>query len=127
MVRISKGMVAVAALVAFGFVIVEDMTKSLAKSATPFTQNQDATPDHVVVFHGALRNRAAKVLHTLTEEQKANDVASEPAASPKCREQTWPYYSGRCLVRQDGADSSPVRIVRIDRLAGGTLQAASLR
>jgi hypothetical protein len=127
MVSISKGMVAVAALVAFGFVTVEDMTKGLAKSAPSFTQNQDATPDHVVVFDGALRNRAAEVLHTLTKEQAANAAASEPAASQKCREQSWPYYSGDCLVRQDGAGPSRVRIVRMDRLAGGTLQAASLR
>jgi hypothetical protein len=118
MVGISKGMVAVAALVAFGIVTVDDMARGLATPAQSYAQTQDATADHIVL-DGALRDRAAAALRTLTERQEANRAATEAKAWLTCHEQSWPYYSNDCLVRSDSAEVMPVvRIVRIERLAG---------
>jgi hypothetical protein len=119
MIGISKGMVAVAAVVAFALVTVDDMAKGLVQPAQALTHSQDAEPDAVVVRNGMLRERAATALRTLTDQQEAGKPTAEPAERSTCRDQVWPYYSGACLVRRDGTEPLPVvRVVQIERLGG---------
>jgi hypothetical protein len=123
MIGISKGMVAVAALVAFGLVTVDDMAKGLAQPAQAFTQSEDAEHDDLVVRNGVLRERAATALRTLTETQEAARKAAEPTEQSTCRDQVWPYYSNACLVRRDGTEPRAViRVVQIDRLGGEAIR-----
>jgi hypothetical protein len=110
MAGVSKTMVAVSAVIAFGLVTVDDMAKGVAK---PVAQSQAATSDDIVMRDGILRARAAAALRSLTDRQQAN---SETVARPKCGEQIWPYYSNDCLALRDGAKPSPtIRLVRVDR------------
>jgi hypothetical protein len=132
MVGISKGMAAVAAVVAFGLVTVDDFVGALAKSAPSLAQTEDATTDAAVVQEAALRERAAQALRDLIAKQGATRAEPESAgmatvAGPNCREQTWPYYSGACLVR--GTESpvrTAIRVVAIERVAQSSARPASL-
>jgi hypothetical protein len=124
---ISKGMVVAAAVIAFGVVTVEDIAKGLI-SAPSFSEARAATTDDAVVQNGALRRRAAESLRVLLEQQASERGAQVSAASHKCREQSWPYYSGDCLVRRDGGRVAPVaRVIGIDRLPPAPVQMAALR
>jgi hypothetical protein len=107
MVHIGKGMVAIAAVAALGFLTVEDVAKGLITPAQSYAEGQDVGRDKAVVQNCALRDRAATSLRTLTEKQAANR-----GTEPKCGEQSWPYYSGDCLVRSHNRQAVPaVRIV----------------
>lgn len=124
---ISKGMVVAAAAIAFGLVAVEEMAKAPISGAS-FTDARTATTDDAVVQNGALRRRAAETLRALIERQDGARTPGFPALSQKCRDQSWPYYSGDCLVRSGGTEiTPPVRIVRVDRPAAAPLQVAELR
>ncbi len=116
MVRISKGMAVTAALIAFGLVTVDDTARGLAKSAPSMAQFEDARSDAVVVQETALRERATAALHALRAAQNAKSV--EPAIGSNCREQTWPYYTTNCLMR-DNSEGVPaaVRIIPTQRYA----------
>jgi ectoine hydroxylase-related dioxygenase (phytanoyl-CoA dioxygenase family) len=120
MVGISKRMAAIAAVIAFGLVTVDDIVGALAKSAPSLAQIQDATTDDAVVQEAALRERAAGALRALTAKQAAKRAEPEVAsvAAPNCREQTWPFYSGDCLVRDaDARVPRTIRIVGIESVA----------
>lgn len=124
MVSISKGMAATAALIAFALVTVDDTTRGLAKSAPSMAQFQDATSDAVVIQESAMRQRAASALRELTARQKAKSVESEmaPVAEANCREQTWPYYTGSCLMRDNGVRvPAAVRVIAIQRVAENSM------
>jgi hypothetical protein len=128
MIGISKGMVAVAALVAFGLVTVDDMAKGLAQPAQALTQTEDAEHDDMVVRNAVLRERAATALRTLTEKQEAAPKAAEPAEQSRCRDQVWPYYSNACLVRRDGTEPKvAIRVVQLDRLDGEAVRPRRLQ
>jgi hypothetical protein len=102
-------MVAVSAVIAFGLVTLDDMTKGVAK---PIAQSEAAASDDIVVRDGILRARAADALHSLSDKQ----AQSEPTTGPKCSEQIWPYYSNDCLgFRADATPSATVRVVRVDQ------------
>jgi hypothetical protein len=125
MVSISKGMVATAALIAFALVTVDDTTRGLAKPAPSLAQFQDATLDAVVIQESAMRQRAAAALRELTARQKAKSVEQgmAPVAEANCREQTWPYYSGNCLMRDSGTQvTAAVRVIAIQRVADNSMQ-----
>ncbi len=128
MFGINSGMVAVAAVVAFGFVTVDDAAKSWAQPAQAFTRNQDGTSDSTVVQNGILRERAAAALRALTEKQDVNRTAAEPVERPNCHDQSWPYYSNDCLVWVDGTEPAAViRVVQIDRRAGDRVLAGQVQ
>jgi hypothetical protein len=120
MVVISKGMVVASALIAFGFVVVDDMARGVTASGPALAQSREAASDALVVQHGTLRQRAAAALQTLSEKQEDARTPAEPAERPACGNQSWPYYSNNCLVGIDGAEPRPViRVVRTDlQLAG---------
>lgn len=126
---ISKGMVVAAAVIAFGIVSVDDATKGFTTTPTfSFTEAQAATTDDVVVREGALRRQATETLRILTEKQESGRAPGASAVSQECRDQSWPYYSGNCLVRGDGTDVAPAaRIVRADRVERDPAQKAVLR
>jgi hypothetical protein len=112
MAGISKTMVAVSAVIAFGLVTLDDMTKGVAE---PALQVGTATSDAIVMPDAVLRARAAAALHNLTDKQQAQPV---PAGWNKCSEQSWPYYSNDCLADRNGAEPLPnIRVVRVDRQA----------
>jgi hypothetical protein len=124
MVSISKGMAATAALIAFALVTVDDTTRRLAKSAPSSAQFQDATSDAVVIQESAMRQRAASALRELTARQKAKSVepGMAPVAEAKCREQAWPYYTGNCLVRDNGGRVPvAIRVIAIQRVADNSM------
>jgi len=128
MFGINSGMVAVAAVVAFGFVTVDDAAKGWAQPAQAFTRNHDGTSDSTVVQNGVLRERAAAALRALTEKQDANRAAAEPVGRSNCHDQSWPYYSNDCLVRVDGTEPAAViRVVQIDRRAGDRVLAGQVQ
>lgn len=125
MVVISKGMVVAAALIAFGFVVVDDMAKGVTASGPALAQGHEAASDALVVQHGILRQRAAASLQALSEKQENGRAVTEPAGRPTCGNQSWPYYSNDCLVGTDGAEPRPViRVVQIDRQPAGQVVAA---
>ena len=127
MIGISKGMVAAAAVIAFGLVAVEDMAKGSAKPASAHTQSQSSVSDSTVIEQSVLRERAAATLRTLLEQQQADRAATKPAERPKCSEQSWPYYTDNCLARPDGAEPRRVvRVVLVDRQADGEVILAKL-
>jgi hypothetical protein len=113
---ISKAVVA-AALIAFGLVVGEDIARGTAP--TQIVAHEMASDD-LAVQEAALRERALRTLKTLLEN-RANGTTGEPPARPKCREQTWPYYSNHCLARSNGEPvHGTVRIVRAERSANGS-------
>jgi hypothetical protein len=110
MIGISKGMVAAAAVIAFGLVSVEDMTKGPAKPAAAHTQSQNSVSDSTVIEQGVLRERATATLRALLEQQKAERAGAKPAEKPKC------------LVRPEGAEPRRVvRVVQVDRPVDGAV------
>jgi hypothetical protein len=116
MVVISKGMVVASALIAFGFVVVDDMARGVTESGPALAQSHEAASDALVVQHGILRQRAAASLQALSEKQEIGRRPTEPAERPTCGNQSWPYYSSNCLVGTGGAEPRPViRVVQIDR------------
>ena len=120
MVGISKTMVVSAALIAFALVTVDDTASGLAKSASSLAQFQDSAPDAAVIRESAMHQRAVSALRELVAKQKANSIApgTIPVAEANCREQTWPYYSGNCLVRDNGARGpTAVRVIAIQQVA----------
>lgn len=127
MVSISKGMAATAALIAFALVTVDDTTRGLAKSAPSLAQFQDATSDAVVIQEAAMRQRAASALRELTARQKAKSAepGMAPVAEARCREQTWPYYTGNCLMRDNGGQvPAAIRVIAIQRVADNSMPPA---
>ena len=120
MSAIAKSVLA-AALIAFGLVAGEDIARGTAAPA-PFTAHEMASDD-LAIREAALRERAVRTLQVLLEKQ-ANGAAAapvEPAPAPKCRDQTWPYYTDDCLVHSPGAKvHGAVRIVRAERLGDGS-------
>lgn len=125
MVSISKGTAAIAALIAFALVTVNETTSGLAKSAPYMAQFQDATSDAVVMQESAMRQRAASALRELTARQKAKSAepGTAPVAKAKCREQTWPYYTGNCLMRDNGGRApAAVRVIATQRVADSSTQ-----
>ena len=119
MVVISKGMVVASALIAFGFVVVDDMARGVTESGPALAQSHEAASDTLVVQHGILRERAVASLQALSEKQESGRRPTEPAERPTCGDQSWPYYSSNCLVGTDGAEPRPViRVVQIDRQPG---------
>ena len=128
MIGISKGMVAAAAVIAFGLVTVEDMAKGSNTSASAHTRSQNSVSDSAVIEHGALRERATETLRALLEQQRAERAGVKPAERPKCSEQSWPYYSNNCLVRPGGPEPRRVvRVVQVDRPADGSVVLARLQ
>ena len=68
---IGKGMVLMAAVIAFSIVSIDDLsTGSSPASVYSFTEAQAATTDEAVVQSGALRRRAAENLRVLMERQE---------------------------------------------------------
>jgi len=125
MIVISKGMVVASALIAFGFVVVDDMARGVTESGPALAQSHEAASDALVVQRGILRLRAAASLQALSEKQQSGRRATEPAERPTCGNQSWPYYSNNCLVGTDGAEPPPViRVVQIDRQPAGQVVAA---
>jgi hypothetical protein len=125
MVSISKGMAVAAALIAFALVTVDDTARGLAKSAPYLAQSRDATPDSVVIQESAMRQRAASALRELVARQKAKSVepGRVPVAEANCREQTWPFYTGNCLVPDNGAQvPAAIRVIAIQRVADNSMQ-----
>jgi hypothetical protein len=125
MVVISKGMVVASALIAFGFVVADDMARGVTESGPALAQGHGAASDALVVQQGILRQRAASSLQALSAKQESGQTAAEPAQRPTCGNQSWPYYSNNCLVGTDGAEPRPViRVVQIDRQPGGRVVTA---
>lgn len=127
MVSINKGMAATAALIAFALVTVDETMSGLAKSAPSIAEFQDATYDAVVIQESAVRQRAASALRDLTARQKAKFVepGMAPVADAKCREQTWPYYTGNCLMRDNGGRvPAAIRVIAIQQVADNSMQPA---
>jgi len=127
MAGISKGMVGLAALVAFGLVIGENVATGWSQSTASATQTQSVASDREVLRDAMLRARAVDTLRALLARRQAVREAHRPANMPQCREQSWPYYSGECLVASDGRVAPVARVIPIDRPAGELLQMAQLQ
>ena len=128
MVGISKANVMIAAVVAFGLVTVDDTASGLAKSSPAVTQFQDAR-DEIIVQEAGLRARAAAALEALVIRQNAKSAEPvlAPAAQSKCGDQTWPYYSGDCLVQSKNDRSHAAVQNRHDRstCAGAVIKSSA--
>ena len=76
---IGKGMVLVAAVIAFGIASIDDLsTGSSPASIFSFTDAQAATTDEAVVQSGALRRRAAENLRVLMQRQAEGAARTGP-------------------------------------------------
>jgi hypothetical protein len=114
MIGLTKEMIGLAAVFAFGFVGADQVVSSHI-NATPALSETPGTFEDSTVDFVKLNQQAKTVLDQLIERQEANARERGEANRARCQEQTWPYYSADCLSAVTGSVREPSRVVGVER------------
>lgn len=129
MIGLTKGVIAVSALVATGLVTIDDYAKqdlrpaSIIENRHPILfSNQPITLYPVPVDLDSARQQAAAALATMHLPTVSTRKSDRLFVVPKldCRHQKWPNITSECLTPKEGNKPlrSPTRFASADRSAG---------
>jgi hypothetical protein len=120
MIGITKGMLALTALMSAGLVTAVDMVVPSADSQPAAAQVAERFPLTSEMF--APVSLATLAMNQLSAQNQAQmDRKGDKLAvpSPDCDSQSWPYIAQDCLVSQDGNPVRKVsRVITIERRTG---------
>jgi hypothetical protein len=119
MIAITKGMLALSALMAAGLVAAVDMAVPRAEEPTAATQVAERFPLTSEMFAPVpLATLAMKQVDAQNAQMdRRGDKLAVPAA--ECELQSWPYIAHDCLISQDGNPVRKVsRVITIERRTG---------
>jgi hypothetical protein len=116
MIAISKGMLALSALVAAGFVTAIDMAAPRADDQTAAMQVAERFPLSSEMFTPV---PLASLARNQVDHQDATDRKGDKLPVPECDRHDWPYIAQNCLVSFDGNPVRKVsRVITIERRTG---------
>jgi hypothetical protein len=120
MIAITKGMLALSALVSAGFVTAIDMVASRADDKTAAVQVAERFPLTSEMFTPV---SFATLATNQLNSQKAVEMDRKgdklPVPTTDCSRQDWPYIAQDCLVSSDGNPVRKVtRVITVERRTG---------
>ena len=119
MIGITKGMLALSAVMSAGLVMAVDMVVPRAEEPTAAVQVAERFPLTSEMF--APVSIATLAMNHLNAQNAQMDRRGDKLAVPaaECELQSWPYLAQNCLISQDGNPARKVtRVITIERRTG---------
>jgi hypothetical protein len=117
MITITKGMLALSALMSAGFVTAIDMAATRADDQTPAMQVAERFPLTSEMF--TPMPLATLAMNQLNAQNAAMDRKGDKLPVADCSRHDWPYIAQDCLVSSDGNPLRKVsRVITIERRTG---------
>jgi hypothetical protein len=119
MIAITKGMVALSALMSAGLVTAVDMAVPTADAQAPAVQVEERFPLSSEMFTPMPLATLAMNLYNAQQAQMDRKGDKLAVPSTDCEDQSWPYIAHDCLVSPDGKPVRKVsRVITIERRTG---------
>jgi hypothetical protein len=116
MIIITKGMLALSALMSAGLIAAWDIAGTRAEDRTPAMQVTQRFPVASEMFSPVPMTQF--VAQKFTEQQPAADSlkADKLSMTESCARQDWPYIAQECLVSADGKPVRKIsRVITVER------------
>jgi hypothetical protein len=119
MIAITKGMLALSALMAAGLAAAVDMAVPRAEEPTAAAQVAERFPLTSEMFAPVPLATLAMNQHNAQNAQMDRRGDKLPVPAAECELQSWPYIAHDCLISQDGNPVRKVnRVITIERRTG---------